>query len=123
MGSEITEGFSGSVIEGLFQGFWEPPRVVFEALSFGEVLSDEPIGILDRSSLPGRAGIAVVELHAEWFFELPGALEFHAVIIGECAIAIGEGLESRECGAGDGFPVLVIDPAHERIAALSIDQR
>lgn len=74
--------------------------------AFGQVLSDQPVGVFVGAALPGVVGCAEVHRHAGCGFDVFVAMEFRAVVSGKCAKAFA--MLADEC---DGALVHAFDGA------------
>jgi len=65
MGCQVTEAFARSVIEQTFDAIGFNLGQVIEAHFLGQVLADQPVGILVTATLPGFVGLGEVDVGAQ----------------------------------------------------------
>ena len=71
--------------------------------ALGQVLTDEPVGVLVESALPGMAGVGEVALGIESLGDSLMVGELLAVVIGERVNKVGMRLQCCEQGVRDGL--------------------
>ena len=78
-------------------------RVRVEIGALGQVLTDEPVGVLVESALPGMVGVGEVALGVESLGDGLMVGELLAVVIGERVNKVGMRLQCCEQGVRDGL--------------------
>ena len=102
-GGEEPESFSGPGVELVSDARAGPLRDVGHALSLGQVLPDEAVGVLGSATFPGVVGGGEIELRACDGLDLFVAVELGAVIYGDGTDPPGGALDQ---GNGPAIGVL-----------------
>ena len=91
--------------------------------ALGQVLPDEPVGVLVESALPGMVGVGEVALGVESLGDGLMVGELLAVVIGERVDKVGMRLQCCEQGVRDGLCGLVGSLGNDAVACPALRKR
>jgi hypothetical protein len=74
-----------------------------KSVPIGQILTDEPVGVLVEPTLPGMVGVGEVALGVEFLGDGLMVGELLAVVIGERVDKVGMRLQCCEQGVRDGL--------------------